>query len=240
LPSVDTWTMTSTGVLAIVRGADYHMEFVYADGKHFVGPKMPFDWRRLTDDDKQKKLDSARKVIDSLTTLGGYKARVCGSRVSEMYLGFVPPAAGAAGAGGAGGGGGGGRGGDAGGGAVAVGRAGGGGGAPDDPATNLDCHWIPVAVQLPAPSEIPDYIPPVRANAPKPDLDGNIWIMPTTSLGAKDGILYDVVNPKGEVVERVQLPKDRDILAFGKGGVLYLSRRESGGVFVEKVRVNRN
>ena len=39
----------------------------------------------------------------------------------------------------------------------------------------------------------------------KLDFDGNLWIPPTTTRDARGGLLYDVVNRKGEVIERVQL-----------------------------------
>lgn len=74
-----------------------------------------------------------------------------------------------------------------------------------------------------------------------PDRDGNIWILPSTSAGAKGGLLYDVVNPMGELVERVQLPADRDIAGFGPDGVVYLSHREAPGrVFIERTRIVRS
>jgi hypothetical protein len=37
-------------------------------------------------------------------------------------------------------------------------------------------------------------------------------------------LLYDVVNKKGEVFQRVQLPADCDIAGFGRSGVVYLSK----------------
>jgi hypothetical protein len=84
-----------------------------------------------------------------------------------------------------------------------------------------------------------DYIAPIRENAVRPDLDGNIWILPTTSAGAKGGLLYDVVGPQGDLVERVQLPGGRDIAGFGKGGVLYLSHQTGAGIAIERVKILR-
>jgi hypothetical protein len=73
------------------------------------------------------------------------------------------------------------------------------------------------------PKELPDYYPPVRAGQVKADPEGNVWILPSTSSLAKGGLLFDVVNRKGEVFERVQLPANRNLLGFGPDGVLYLS-----------------
>jgi hypothetical protein len=234
LPSVDTWTMTSTGVLAIIRGFDYHMDFVYADGRRVSAPKMPFDWRRLTDADKQAKIDSARQVIDSISAAGGYRARTCGTNLAGLMMLPIPASVNGAAGGGAAGGDGGGRGGGASRGGGDAGR----GGEPDANAMT-DCKWIPMGAAFPALSDMPDYIPPIRQTVPKADVDGNVWILPTTSLAAKNGLLYDVVNPKGELVERVQLPADRDIFTFGRGGVLYLSRRDGNGIYIERVKILR-
>ena len=52
-PTPDDWAILSDGSLAIVRPNDYHIDWVYPDGRRVSTPKMPFDWRRLTDADKQ-------------------------------------------------------------------------------------------------------------------------------------------------------------------------------------------
>jgi hypothetical protein len=54
------------------------------------------------------------------------------------------------------------------------------------------------------------------------DPDNNLWILPTTSAQARGGYLYDVVNRKGEIVERVQFPEGRELAGFGPGGVIYM------------------
>jgi len=46
--------------------------------------------------------------------------------------------------------------------------------------------------------------------------------------------VYDVVNRKGELVERVQIPAGRTISAFGPGGVVYLTSREGQVTKLEK------
>lgn len=50
----------SDGTVAIVRGQDYHVDFIMPDGSRFSGPKLPFDWKRLSDADKQALIDSIR------------------------------------------------------------------------------------------------------------------------------------------------------------------------------------
>lgn len=50
-------------------------------------------------------------------------------------------------------------------------------------------------------------------------------------------LVYDVVNRKGELVYRVQLPPGRQIVGFGPNGAVYLTVREGREVFLEKTRV---
>lgn len=71
-------------------------------------------------------------------------------------------------------------------------------------------------------SDIPDSYPPIRVNQTRADYEGRVWILPATSGSARGGLLYDVVNRDGKVVERVQLPPGRALVGFGKGDVVYL------------------
>jgi hypothetical protein len=99
---------------------------------------------------------------------------------------------------------------------------------------------VTVKAEFPTPDQMSDYITPIREEAARADLDGNVWILPTTSLSARGGLLYDVVNAQGELVERVQLPGERNIAGFGKGGVLYLSHIIGrANVVIERVRIIR-
>ena len=69
----------------------------------------------------------------------------------------------------------------------------------------------------------------------KADLDGNLWIRTSaTRAGAIAGPIYDVVNRKGELVDRVQLPAGRTIVGFGKGGVVYMVARDEKGAWLER------
>lgn len=103
----------------------------------------------------------------------------------------------------------------------------------------------PGAVQTPmphyefvSPDELPNYPPTIKAGSIRADLDGNVWIPPTTSLDAAAGnLVYDVVNTRGEVVRRVQLPSGRRLVGFGRGGVLYFTVDDSTGVHLERARI---
>jgi len=60
LPVVDEWSVLSDGTVAFVRGQDYHVDFVTADGSETSAPKIPFDWQRLSDEDKVAFIDSVK------------------------------------------------------------------------------------------------------------------------------------------------------------------------------------
>ena len=88
-----------------------------------------------------------------------------------------------------------------------------------------------------SPQEIPDFIPPTRLGSMKLDFDGNLWIPPTTTRDAQGGLLYDVVNRKGEVIERVQLPAGRGIAGFVPGGRVVLRVSEGDKVALELAKI---
>jgi hypothetical protein len=81
--------------------------------------------------------------------------------------------------------------------------------------------------------EIADYYPAIRNGAAKPDLDGNLWILPTTSAQSQGGeLIYDVVNKTGELFQRVRVPAGRSVAGFGKGGIVYLMSGDRTNGFV--------
>ena len=229
LPTIDEWAVLSNGSVAFVRGHDYHIDWIHPDGKVTSSAKLPFDWKRLTDEDKQKLVDSARTAIEKQQA----DAKAAGANPGLAAAGA---AAGAAMGGGeravmevrvmAGSGGGGG---------MAVGAAGGGG-----PPTNFTMP-TPTIEFVPL-KEIADYYPAIRSGAARADLDGNLWILPTTSAQSKAGeLVYDVVNSKGELFQRVRLPVGRSIAGFGRQGVVYLMHRDvAKGWFLERTKILNN
>ena len=173
----DEWAVLTDGTVGIVRQHDYHVDWVGPDGSKSSTAKLPYDWRRLTDDDKRARIDSMKRVTDSMAVAGTPYGRML--RFSRT---------------------------------------------PDGGPAKTDTI-IPTLAFDPI-EEMPDYIPPIRQGAVKADEDGNLWILPTTSSQAGSGLLYDVVNPKSELVERVRIPADRLVIGFGRGGVVYLARNE--------------
>ncbi len=64
LQTIDDWAVLANGSLAIVRGQDYHVDLVSADGSVRAAQKIPFEWIALTDEMKLAVLDSAKAQIN--------------------------------------------------------------------------------------------------------------------------------------------------------------------------------
>lgn len=216
LPIVDDWAVLSDGSVALIRGRDYHVDFINADGSVTATSKLPFDWQRLSDEDKVAVIDSAKaateKARQSMQTMGPERAMAeamaggggarTGANVQIMTFG-----------------------GDAGGGRSSTFSGTGGPGGPSP-------------LQFVPPSELPDYRPPFMTGAARGDADGNLWIRTTAvRTGAVNaGPIYDVVNRKGEVVERIQVPAGRSIIGFGPGGIVYMQARDERGTWIERTK----
>ena len=211
LPMVDDWAVLSDGSVALIRGRDYHVDLVRPDGTKETAAKMPFDWQRLTDDDKRAFLDSVKVARDRLAAAAPQPA--------------VPGVAGATGAAAGGGGANGGMrvqifGDGSGGGGRDGGRDGGGG--PGGVRGGALFGGGGANMSFVTPDELPDYKPPFFVGNAKADMDGRLWIRTIPTKGIAGGPVYDVINNKGELIERVQVPADRAIIGFGEGGVVYL------------------
>jgi hypothetical protein len=204
LTPIDDWDVLPDGIIAVVRGSDYHVDWIDAKGSLRSSPRMPFDWLRLSDEDKRRIADSARNLAEERI-----RASAVGPRIPGRSL-----TAGASVSG-----------------SFAI-----------NPTEGSNTFAMRDAVVESAPlGEIPDYYPPLRAGAVRADLDGNLWILPTTSARAHGGaIVYDVVNRRGELYERVQPPPGRSIAGFGPKGVVYIVWRDSAESWhLEKNRVIR-
>jgi hypothetical protein len=90
----DEWVMLTDGTIAIVRAHDYHVDFVDADGTKRSAPKMPFDWVRLTEEQKQFKIDSLRPELDKQVKAQGVNLPTIptpnGMRKLQIAFDFVP------------------------------------------------------------------------------------------------------------------------------------------------------
>jgi len=208
LRAMDEWAVLSEGSIAIVRGHDYHVDWIRPDGSRTSSAKLPFDWKQLGDGDKQRIIDSTRARLNAAVENGTImdQAELVTIERAPRPTGApaLPPTT----------------------------PRGGGRGAgffgftlqPRD-STSLD--------------EVADYYPPLRPGAAMADLDGHLWILPTTSKQSKRGeLVYDVIDANGELLERVRLPLGRLIVGFGRGGVVYLmSGDRASGFSLERTRL---
>ena len=238
MPEVDDWAVLSDGTIAILR-KDYHVDYIGADGKRTAGPKIPFDWQRLTDSAKTAVVDSVKALLER----GGPGAGLQG------LLG-----GGEGGGGGFGGGrghrGGGGGGGDGpppprrdaatGGAAAPAGGAAAPTGAP--PAgvgggnRQAGGRGFGPQVNLVPANELPDYRPAFANGSVRADAEGKLWVRVIPAKPSGGGPEYDVIDRSGKLVDRVTLPRGTTIAGFGAGGVVYLGVRDAAGVHVVRAR----
>ena len=218
LPVVDDWAVMSDGSIAIVRGRDYRVDFISPDGTQTKGEKVPYDWQRLSDEDKIAYIDSTRAAMTRARAAGGAGAGANagfgigggeGRQVVTMRMegtgGGPPPGAG----------GGGGQ-------QIVMGGPGAGGTAPQ--------------LNFVSPSELPDYKPVFGANSVRADADGRLWVrtIPTTPT---PGVVYEVIDRSGKLADRVLVPNGSVIVGFGAGGVVYMGMRDSAGIHVQRARL---
>jgi hypothetical protein len=104
------------------------------------------------------------------------------------------------------------------------------GGVAPPPPTIRELATIP-------PDELPDYRPPFVAGSSRADADGNIWVHTTPPKPVPGGLIYDLINSQGEMIDRLQLPPGYTLVGFGKGKVVYLSMRDAKGIHLARVRL---
>ena len=75
-----------------------------------------------------------------------------------------------------------------------------------------------------SPSEVPDYPPPFIPRATRVDPDGRIWVLERGKIATPStGLIYDIIDHDGQIVDRVQAPPNAAVIGFGPGGAVYLS-----------------
>lgn len=213
LPTVDEMVVTSAGAVAIVRGRDYHVDWIRPDGTKESSPKMPHNWQRMSDEEKVTFLDSLKAARERFlasqpqadTPPAGSTTTTTGPGGQQQRTTIVM------------------------GGAAAAAAPGGG----PMGMNNRNVSWVPA-------NELPDYKPPFFNGQVRADGDGNIWVLTIPTRALAGGPVYDVINAKGELVERVQVPANRTIVGFGSGGVVYLAARDGGTTTLEKAKVKQD
>ena len=233
LPVIDDWGILPDGTVALIRGSDYHIDWITPEKSVTSSAKIPFEWERLSDEAKVAYIDSTRKAFEAARARGDLSGMFGGAFGGAPVMrisgpGGPGPVAGAAAA------------------PAAPGAPAAGGAAGTTVTTRENATAVtgagggPFGGQLPQvsfvePGELPDYKPPFAGGATRVDAEGNLWIRTTQNL--KGLPVYNVVNRKGELIDRVQLPAGRVIAGFGAGGVIYLAFRDGDVAKLEKARV---
>ena len=205
LPVVDDWALMPDGRIAVVRGADFHIDWIDMDGRLSSSPKIAHPWERLTDDGKEQLLDSLNADRErrreelkkaGLNKGGSSPTSVGGTPNSAPFL-------------------------------IVRGYLVGDVGRQSPPPTEIVSEFVPA-------KDLPDYRPAFSIGATRADLAGNLWVRTTTPSDA--GPIYDVINDKGQLVDRVKLPFGRVISGFGPG-VVYMGVLDDKGARLEVASV---
>jgi len=266
LPVTDEWAVLADGRVAFVRAIDYRIDYLHPDGSWSSSAKLPYDWQRLTDEDKQSVVDSMR-VVQERNATNTYVMLMI--RWSNMFSrpypqGFTvadgwtpmpgiprdwilppgvtlppdyvyacapgetpaPPAARAP-------------------------PAAAGARATPGPPARPSCMPAPVMMSggtappppqqrhviVMPPKDLPDYRPPLATGAVRADEDGHLWIRTNPPRPVPGGPVYDIIDPAGELVQRLQPPPGYTLVGFGRGRVVYLSMRDASGIHLARVRL---
>ncbi len=208
MPIVDEWTVLADGTIALARGQDYHVDYIDPDGTLRAGAKVPFDWQKLSDDDKVAVIDSAKTAFEQA------RSAAAANGGAQVITSGAPGAGGMAGA-------------------VVMMRVDGGGGGAPRVMPNGGAGGLPT-VQFVSATDLPDYRPAFSQGAAHGDADGNLWIRTSATRNGSAGLIYDVIDRRGQLVDRIQIPAGRQIVGFGKGGVVYMAARDERGTWLER------
>ncbi len=266
MPVLDDWAVTADGSLALLRHRDYSIDWLRPDGRWESTPPMPFDWTRITDENKKAFVDSLRTQLensrrmsmaryDSINHVCFDMDRTMGPPLTKEVREAIKARSGRAGAAGA---------------PIApvaaadVARATAatavaGRGAPPPPSGAAPAAPVagppmppvqpcppgpyPAAAMMFGPppnvipyTELPDYKPPFAANSMRADADGNVWIRVNQMKPVPGTYQFDIANNKGELFDRIQMPIARTLVGFGPGNIVYVIGREGTTVRLERVR----
>jgi hypothetical protein len=247
MPQGDDWALLADGTVAVIRVLDYHVDYYAPDGTHTAGPRLPFDWKRITDDDRVKLIDSMRTVAKAAAeraqAMGagggrGFSATfepIEPEKLPDYYppirpgtsmadrdgnLWVLPSTSTLAGQLAAQFAQMAGRGGPPGG----MGGMFGGGGPPGGGAR-------PGAAGAQG-----DSARRAGGGPPGGGMAAMAGLMGPMAGALFGPFVYDVVNRQGQLAERVQLPPGRQLAGFGPNGAIYLTAREGRELVLERVR----
>lgn len=201
---VDEWALLPDGRVAIVRGADFHIEWLELDGRWVSTGKIPFRWERLDDDAKQRVLDSTKVAADRTreVLIKAIEANPADANTLATSAGFPGIM-------------------------ISSTMPEGGQGRP------VQQTHVPSLNMVDA-KYLADYRPAFRMGAVRSDAEGNLWVRTTEPTDR--GAIHYVINGKGQLIDRVQLPYGRVIAGFA-AGVVFMGVEDDGGVRLERARI---
>jgi len=207
-PIFDDWAVMSDGTIAVLRGREYRVDFYGGEGGRTLGPRLSYPWKRVDDDERQR-------LADSINT---QRKNQFDEMIEDMRKRALDTAQ----------------------------KTGPGGeriiivdGMPIRTynGERMPPPTPPATVQS---TEIPDYLPAVERNSAgfRADADNHLWIRPKPPVGSPrgGGVIYEVVDRTGALVDRVQLPPGKTLAGFGPGGIVYVTVRDAGVTRIEKHR----
>jgi hypothetical protein len=216
LRSIDEWAVLTDGSLALVRGHDYHIDWLRSDGTKSATPKLPFDWKQMSDADKLALIDTvqaqwiAAAGNNSLLSRAEHSPTPWSRQAMSGSSDVNAPR------------------------------------HPSFDTTKavrtealLNGALLARMPDRPSPDQVYDYYAPMRAGAALADMANRLWLLPTISKQSKAGeLVYDVVSSKGELLERVRVPLGRYIVGFGRDGVVYMATGGlSSGFTIERSKL---
>jgi hypothetical protein len=218
-PFYDEVVVSADGSVAIFHAREFRVEWIGADGARTIGPSLPYSWRPIAQEDRQRLVDSlnAQQLTDSETRRD--MARTLSPIDVDLATIFQ---------------------------SIGVKRFRIPGDSTPPAVSTVPQQFRPVALgprpPVPPPipwvvDELPALAPPTGRNAVLADGDNNVWIRPVAEPGAPPGEVWWVVNRSGQLTDRIRIPEGRRLVGFGTGGMAYLLRRGAGGSVLEKASI---
>jgi hypothetical protein len=236
LPQADDWVLLADGTVAVMRVLDYHVDYYRPDGSHTASDKLPFDWKRISDEEKTKLVDSLATMAKAASERMGQGGGGGGFRMSFEPIGadklpdYYPPVRQ---------------------GSSIADRSGnlwvvpttsnlsaqlaqsfmggrGMGGPPMGGANGASNGGQPGAARRSAGAagDSARQGPPPAA-----------MMAMMQSMMNQPPLVYDVISPAGQLIERVKLPSGRQLVGFGGDGLLYVTARDGRQMYLETLRL---
>lgn len=205
-PIFDDWAVTNDGAVAVLRGREYRIDFYDSGGVKTPGPRLPYAWKQVDDDERTRLVDSIngqrKKQFDDMIEdmrkratdpeqkigPGGEKIILVDGMPIRTYGGERMP--------------------------------------PPTPPQQVQPTEMPD--YLPAVER--------STGGFRADADNRLWIRPKPLAGTpkNGGSVYDITDRTGSLIDRVQLPAGRTLVGFGPGGIVYVTTRDGGATKLEK------